>query len=170
MFVRDTISMNAINEMSYINDLYESLTCEIFTSSKRYIISCIYRPPHTSISRFNEHLQENILSKLSLTHNSIVCDDLNINLFNPTILASINDFISLLLSFNFYPIINLPTKYNPTNPITKFSLIDQIWINFYPLILESFVITNEISDHYSTCMCFQSNHKLTSIVKKISHI
>ena len=28
IFVRDSISINIINEMSFINDLYESLTCE----------------------------------------------------------------------------------------------------------------------------------------------
>ena len=112
--------------MSFINDLYESLTCEIFIFSKKYIINSIYRPPHTSIIRFNEHFQENILSKFPATSNSIICGDFNLNLFNPLTLSSINNFISLLLSFNYTSIINLPTKYNPTNPITKFSLIDQI--------------------------------------------
>ena len=97
IFVRDSISINIINEMSFINDLYESLTCEIFLFSKKYIINSIYRPPHTSIIRFNEHFQENILSKFPATSNSIICGDFNLNLF-----------ILLTTSFLCYSLIILP--------------------------------------------------------------
>ena len=166
LFIRDFLSVSVIDEMSFIGDLFESLTCEVFTSSSKYIISCIYRPPHTSISQFNKSFQENILSKLTVTRSTIICGDFNINLFNPLALQSINNFISLLLTFNFYSVINLPTKYNPTNQITKFSLIDQIWINFSPFDLSSSVITTDISDHYSVCMHFKSVLKIQPIVSK----
>ena len=77
----------------------------------------------------------------------ILCGDLNINLYNPYKLNSINSFISLLTRYNFYSLINLPTKFNPNNRITEFALLDQIWTNFIPLMPKSGVIEETITDH-----------------------
>ena len=89
IYIRDSLSAMIINEMSFVNELYECLFCELSTPSKKYTINCIYRPPHTSMSRFMEHFWYNILTKLPINCNSILCGDFNINLFNPLIIKNI---------------------------------------------------------------------------------
>ena len=77
----------------------------------------------------------------------ILCGDLNINLFNPYNLVSIHNFISLLIQYNFYCLINYPTKYNPFNRITDYALLDQIWTNFIPQFPAFGVIDKLITGH-----------------------
>ena len=57
-------------------------------------------------------------------------------------------------------------KYNANNSITKFSLLDQIWINFSSFDLESSVITTDISDRYSVCMHFKFILKFQSVIDR----
>ena len=68
-------------------------------------------------------------------------------------------------AFNFISVINSPSKYNPNNPITKYSLIDQIWVNFTHLNISSGVICDDISDHFPIFMHFKftgkNSHKIT---------
>ena len=45
-------------------------------------------------------------------------------------LNSVYEYINLMSGFNYFPVINIPAKFNETNVITRFSLIDQIWSNF----------------------------------------
>ena len=53
------------------------------------------------------------------------------NLYNPLKLRSITEFTNHFLGNNYYPILNIPTVFHESNPITKFSLIDHVWSNFH---------------------------------------
>ena len=166
VFIRDGLTVNLKNNMTFISDLFECLTLEVFLSKKKYLITSIYRPPHKSISQFNDCFQESILSEFSSNCRIIICGDFNINLFNPLSLNSIGNFVSLMLSFNYLSTIVCPTKFNPNNLVTKFSLIDHIWVNFNDVNLQSGVITDDITDHYSTFITFQSINKFSTSTYK----
>ena len=51
--------------------------------------------------------------------------------------------------------ITIPTKYNPENLTTKYSLIDQIWTNIPKEVTASGVIPVEITDHFPVVGSFE---------------
>ena len=85
----------------------------------------------------------------------IVCGDFNLNLFNPLKLRYITDFVENMYELSLFPVITIPTKYNPENLITKYSLIDQIWTNIPNKVTTSGVIPVEITDHFPVMASFQ---------------
>lgn len=148
LYVLEAFEIVLLNHFSFIGDLYECLTCELEISSKKFTVCSVYRPPQSNIFRFIDKFNSEVLSRLSNKSKTIIVGDFNINLLNPLSLSSINSFISLMLSFNYISCITCPTKYNPLNPITKYSLIDHIWINFSHDDITSGIIYEEISDHF----------------------
>ena len=85
----------------------------------------------------------------------IVCGEFNLNLFNPLKLRYITDFVENMYELSLFSVIMIPTKYNPENLITKYSLIDQIWNNIPNKVTTSGVIPVEITDRFPVMASFQ---------------
>ena len=60
-------------------------------------------------------------------------------------------FINNLFECNLRPLITKPTKVNMNNPITRFSVLDQIWITEGFSGVESFILPLGITDHFPVC-------------------
>ena len=65
----------------------------------KYIVNCIYRPPHTNVIRFIDKFQDHMLYRFS--NRSNICGDFDINLLNPYSLNSVNTLISSISAINF---------------------------------------------------------------------
>ena len=78
----------------------------------------------------------------------IVAGDLNINLLNPNIYAYVDLYVGNLFEQGMKPLITLHTKVNIENHITRFSIIDHIWISEGLSSDSSFVIPIDITDHF----------------------
>ena len=122
----------------------EICSVEIKTAKGQLGVLSLYRPPNTNPQHFGKTL-ETLVKKtrkhcreivMGLDHN---LDFLKSNKHNPT-----NDFIEKVLDFNLLPSITRPTR------ITKntATLIDNILVDHkHCESLESYVITDDISDH-----------------------
>lgn len=153
IFLKNCFTVNIITDMTYISNEVEILSLSISNNSINFNLACIYRPPSQSLDTFNFNLSDRILPYFN-SSNTFVCGDFNANLFNPSGLHLINNFISTFLSHNYFLLINLPTRYSPENPITKYSLLDQIWCNFNPpSSFHSIVFNTDIADHLPI-MCY----------------
>ena len=130
IFFLKNYDVHFIDNLTFINDTCEVLSITISLMRVRYLINAIYRPPGSSIVNFIQMLIDYILNNLAPTDKIIIIGDLNINLFNPYKIASVENFINTMLTFSFSPVINIPTKVNLNNNITRYSLIDHIWTNF----------------------------------------
>ena len=92
--------------------------------------------------------------------------DFNLNLYNPFNLRNIRCFIDGMLSFNCFPVINIPTMINENNIRTKYSLIDHIWTNFKKGSNHvAGVIDYLISDHLP--MFYVFSHSCSEVVKVV---
>lgn len=138
--------INIVDCLSFITDEVEILTLRVISSNDTFYFSCVYRPPSFSIDSFNDILSNNILPHFA-NRRTVICGDFNVNLFNPLNSNNVDNFISVFASFNFYPVIDQPTRFSPENVTTKFSLLDQIWLNFNPGNINSAVVLIDISDH-----------------------
>ena len=93
----------------------------------------------------------------------IICGDFNLNLLNPLKLGYITEFINNMLEIGMYPLIGIPTKYNPDNIITKYSILDHIWTNVPSLIPSSYVIPLEITDHFPVAISVDLDDRVREV-------
>ena len=123
----------------------------MYVSGVEFIVSLIYHSPtasHVTNNMFVEYLLS-LLSQLKTKHLPlIVGGDLNLNLLNPYNLAYIHLFINGMFELNLIPAINIPTKVNVENLVTRYSIIDQFWVSSTIDIANACVIPTDLTDHF----------------------
>lgn len=130
-----------------VQDLFECITVEIALPKKTITVSCVYRQPGSDIDVFIDNIEKLYLHKKSDTY---ICGDFNINLLNHESHNGTRNFLNLLFSLGFYPLIDKPTRI--TNSTA--SLIDNIFTNVLNVKSYSGLIINDISDHLPVfCIC-----------------
>ena len=158
IYVRSDLDAKCNFRKANVTDFVEHCLVDIFFSCG-FAISflSIYRPPNPDIASFCDELLP-LLEEIKSSDITFICGDLNIDLLNPQ--NSETDFIHLLNSFTFSPLVNLPTRI--TDSCNK--CIDHIWTNSLGSF-ESGVIPHKITDHYSVFVeCpLVLNRKLISI-------
>ena len=153
------LMVKMLNEYNFISGVFGISTLSVIGSNFTYLIYVLYSAPSTSISQFNDIFFENILNRLPNNSQLIVTGDININLLNPNNLNSISDFINNILSYNLFPVVSIPTRFNSnSNAVNRYSLIDQIWSNFYNGSNHlAGVATLSLTDHFPIFYLFKNN-------------
>ena len=161
IFYESSYNVEILNELSFVNNVFESLVFILSGHGIKYLIISLYRPPNSDPNVFIEMLTLNILNKLDCNEKIIIIGDVNINLLNPYNLLYVDNFMNSLLSYSFFPIITLPSKHNYDNIITRFSLIDQIWGNFFEGSDHfSGIVNVSITDHFPIFYMFKTFKKM----------
>ena len=151
IFIKNGIQAKILQDYTLLNEYFEILSVELLVNCKKIILCAIYHPPTSSHINNNAFVHSLISLLRELSRQKlplVICGDLNLNLFNPLEYGYIENFIHDMLELNLSPAITIPTKINPENPITKFSLLDQIWVSERDSIQQSFVIPVNITDHF----------------------
>ena len=143
-------------ELCQSNDIIECLFIET-KIIRKVIIGVIYRPPATSIRLFNDHVKTLMDQLRNLHMPCYILGDNNVNLLNSTTHSDTADFLDIMYSGGFIPLITRPTR------VTRHSatLIDHIFTNNLSDQYSSLqgVLVTEISDHYPIFHVSQSNAK-----------
>ena len=162
LFVMSSLKCKVIGDMTtVIDNLMECVTIEIIVErSKNILISCIYRTPGTCIDQFNKKIYE-----LYERHHDkviLVCGDFNIDLMKFNDHTKTTDFVNLMFSLSFYPLIVKPSR------ITKDSLtlIDNIFINVFDGKRKSGLLLTDVSDHLPVFTVIEMNNKLNLQTKR----
>ena len=157
IYFKQFLNVKLLPVYSNVTDTFEVLTAEISCCEKNVLLSCFYHPPspYHNQNRFFIEQCCAILDRLRNTGLPVIgCGDFNLNLFNPLRLRYIKDFIDGMLECSMLPVITIPTKINPGNVITRYSLIDHIWTNIANKVTNTFVIPTEIADHFPVSASF----------------
>ena len=94
-----------------------------------------------SLDIFNNYLQTlNAINKAK--HKCFIMGDFNIDLLNLTDQQT-ELFTNTMFSFNYYPLINKPTRLGETSS----TAIDHIWTNITNTEVKSGIIIHNIADH-----------------------
>lgn len=124
----------------------ESLFIEIQSSSsfggKNVIIGCIYRPPDTDVSIFNDVLSSTIELISNKGRVCILLGDFNIDILKSESNLS-TEFLNIFYASYFHPLIYKPTRI--TNKSA--TLIDNIFTNYFDHMISSGLLLTDISDH-----------------------
>ena len=133
IYINSDFSYKYRKDLSIFNDNIESLFLEVVQARSKFLIGCIYRPPGTDISMFNDLLVP-ILETINSKRRPLLTfltGDFNIDLIKSSNHSPSEDFLNILKSFSFLPTITSPTRII----LTSATLIDNIFINdFFPQV------------------------------------
>ena len=139
-YVRNDIEFKCRNDLTFSNPAIESLCIDLNDK----LVSVIYRPPNTSIVEFNEYLGK-ILESIKVDKKGCyLTGDFNINLLNIESHEASSQFLDLMYSSGFFPLITKPTR------ITEHSAtaIDNIFYNNISNISSyNGILVTDLSDH-----------------------
>ena len=150
LFIRDNLTFSKRNDLAHFDEDIESVYIEIgkdqLHSNRDIVIGVIYRPPNRDIVSFND--------KLSITLDRIkrenklcyLLGDFNINLLNHDSHINTGEFIDLLSTYSFLPLITRPTRVTASTA----TLIDNIFPNDVDNIVHSDqgILVTDVTDHY----------------------
>ena len=77
----------------------------------------------------------------------IIAGDVNINLLNPSNYVFVDMYIRNLFEVGMKPLVTLPTKVNLENLITRFSVIDHVWVLSGLQSDQTLIVPIDITDH-----------------------
>ena len=98
-----------------IEEVIESQFIELTTKPNNVIIGIIYRPPNEKLDLFKEYLAE-LLRRLDFQNKKcFLMGDFNLDLLKIDRNQHIKDFINMMFSSTFYPLISRPTRITNTS-------------------------------------------------------
>jgi len=116
------------------------------------VIGCIYRPPSINKESLNLFISNftDIIGVIDCGKRKTVllASDYNIDFLKCDSHGPTVNFLEILLSHSYIPAIKFPTRV----AYHSATLIDNIHTNSLPDRVDSFIIYNDISDHYSNAI------------------
>ena len=147
IYLRDFVQCEVLNRYTFVNNLLEMLTIEILFCNRKYILTAVYHPPTSYpvknvefIDLLTSYVKEMIDLKIPLI--------MNINLLNPKNFVYVDMYIRNLFELGMKPLVTLPTKVNPDNLLTPFSVIDHVWVSNGLQSDQTLIIPIDITDHF----------------------
>ena len=148
--VQDQVSFRERPDLSCFTEDFETVFIEIEKgnqlNAKNVIIGVIYRPPNQDILSFNEKLND-IINKIRMENKiCYLLGDYNINILKYSSHVHTAQFVDMMSSSGFLPLITRPTRVTATSA----TLIDNIFTNNLMDIshpLQGLFIT-DVSDHF----------------------
>ena len=149
LYIKMHIQYIVRDDLSYTLPIVESKFVEINKEcvqfNKNVVVGIIYRPPNTDAQEFSAHISD-ILHKIR-SENKLcyLIGDFNLNLLNCESHSPTAEFVEMMYSYMFFPLINKPTRVTHSSA----TIIDNIFTNdiehqdFLPGILFT-----DISDHF----------------------
>ena len=148
--IQDQVSFRERPDLSSFTEDFETVFIEIEKgnqlNAKNVIIGVIYRPPNQDKLSFNEKLND-IISKIRMENKiCYLLGDYNINILNYSSHVHTAQFVDMMSSSGFLPLITRPTRVTATSA----TLIDNIFTNNLMDISNSLqgLFTTDVSDHF----------------------
>ena len=127
-----------------IETVFAEIDREFFGTPKNILIGVIYRPPKSDINSFTEYLAD-ILHNLAKENKLIyLMGDYNINLFNYDKHLPTHDFLNLMYTHSYVPLITKATRIFKSSA----TLIDNIFTNNICSDYMNGILMTDISDHF----------------------
>ena len=156
IYINKSIKATQRTELRFDMSAVESCWVELDTgpNKQNVLIGCIYKHPSANVSDFTIELQ-NIMTGLS-AYKTYILGDMNINFLNYCEHTQTEEYLNMIYTNNFLPLITKPTRLTHHSA----TLIDHIYTNAPNIGIISKIITADISDHLPIfCMTDAQIHR-----------
>ena len=163
IFISSKHDFEMIEEYCFVTENLEICTVLINVNNTPYVIAAIYRPQDKlhKIKEFRKEFAPILKSALFKKSCTILLGDFNINLLQHSEHQQTNEFLNLMQTFNFIPLITRPTRFPEGEQSGDPSLLDHIYINFTPSITPG-ILHYHITDHLPVFANFALSQPVTS--------
>ena len=149
LYIRKSISYSLRTDLDNMDDVMESKFVEIgrdcFNTSMDMVVGVIYRPPNTDLEQFNKKCIDLLLKIRAENKVVYLAGDYNINLLNSETHLLTSEFLDIMFSNMFVPLINKPTRIGKSSA----TIIDNIFTNCRDFECTfSGILYTDISDHF----------------------
>lgn len=156
LYLSKDYNYNICNDITFMNNALESLFIEIIVPNhKNIIVGVVYRPPNSNSHDFLSQLTDITRNHIFLNKDCFIMGDFNINLLKHDSNNTSQEFLELLLSASFLPLVSKPTRV-VNNSAT---LIDNIFSNVIPHP-DSYVVLSDVTDHYPIFSHYKISHSV----------
>ena len=158
LYISNNLKIIPRADIKFTMPLVESCWTEIITSNNKpnVVIGCIYRHPSANVPDFTQELKNIIKSLSNRKQHVYIIGDVNINFLKYNEHANTEDYLNMLYSNNFLPLITKPTRLTDHSS----TLIDHIYTNAPIQNTTSGIALADISDHLPVfCICNVSTSK-----------
>ena len=132
------------SDLDISDDGIESCWIELArTAKKNNVIGCVYRHPKGNRDLFHSCLKKQLEQLNTKGHEVLVLGDLDENLLKYNEDKQTSEYLDMLLSLGFMPIITKPTRITDHTA----TLIDHIYTNTPEKLIKSGLCLADISDH-----------------------
>ena len=173
LYCKNDLQVSIIQEFSCMTDVCEMLTVQISCCDNKFMLCVLYHPPSPDHG-INNTFIEFCCEKIKLMQNQgfpiVACGDFNLNLLNPLRYGYIRGFIGSMLEIGLYPVVNIPTKYNPENEITRYSIIDHVWTSMPSKVTNVCVYPYELTDHFPLSATFNFSQSAMKPATKMKRV
>ena len=139
----------------------EDVWVEISTQSKanytkfqdeknKLIVGIVYRHPGSQYKRFCETLCNNIDNINRSSKNFVIMGDVNVNLNKYNIVGTVTDYLQSIEGAGCLSFIDKATRVIKRCDRWETSCIDHLYSNIEPVRMQTYVVTSDVSDHFST--------------------
>ena len=156
------MSVRPIVEVTLCNDCIETCVVEVSCGTETFVVLAIYRPHSGTIEQLCRQLNDIMQSPQLNSKSIILLGDINADLLKQDDQNTVN-FMTVMLSFNFLPLIAKATRFPPPGVNSSPFLLDQIWTNSFTQF-SSGIITSDITGH---CPTFLILPHINNVNKKI---
>ena len=144
MYVSNELEFSRRNDLDISDDGIESCWIELArTAQKNVVIGCVYRHPKGNRELFHNILKKQLEQLNTKGHEVLVVGDLNENLLKYNEDKQTSEYLDMLLTLGFMPIITKPTRITDHTA----TLIDHIYTNMPEKLMKSGLCLADISDH-----------------------
>jgi len=164
MFIRDSIKYQ-LYDVKRLHKTYEGLFIKTYLSNTTCVVGVLYRPPGQNLIEFNIEIDDLLSSITRGTQTMMLLGDFNIDLLKINEHKETNLFYNCLTSHQLIPAITRPTRITPDSS----TLIDNIFTNAWPKLIESTIIISDLSDHLPVLACFAFNNSKKRTLNSYDH-
>ena len=128
----------------------EKLNTLNFKMIRKLVVGIVYRHPGSQYSRFCETLCNNIDIINKSNKNFVIMGDVNVNLHMYNIVGTVTDYLHSIEGAGCLSYIDKATRVVKRRDRWESSCIDHLYSNIEPVRVQAYVVTSDVSDHFST--------------------
>ena len=159
MFIKDTINHKTVHSFNLKVEGCEELWVKINSNKTEKLFAVLYRHPGSNISEYHSSFETSLESLNQHKLQYYVCGDMNIDLLQCKLKASVKNYKEMLVSLGCLPLIKYPTRISSSSA----TLIDHIYTNNVTHVTATYIFYEDISEHLPVMLLLKNKtHKITS--------